>query len=288
MKGGDVIIVEALRALHASGALAGRQIIVVMTGDEEKPGSPHETTREALVDAAKRSDVALAFEGYAPGAAVTGRRGIGDWRLEVTGSQGHSSTIFGEARGSGAIFEASRILAAFHDELREPYLTYNPGLFLGGTDVSAPEGSSGGTATGKHNVVARRAIVEGDLRFLTAEQFARAQEKMRAIVAKSLPQTSATIEFDLNMPSMAPTEGNRALLAVLDGVSRDLGTGPMVAHDPSQRGAGDISFVAHLVDGLDGLGALGEQEHAPGEYVELDELPALTKRTALLIHRLTR
>jgi glutamate carboxypeptidase len=62
----------------------------------------------------------------------------------------------------------------------------------------------------------------------------------------------------------------------------------MVAHDPSQRGAGDISFVAHLVDGLDGLGALGEQEHAPGEYVELDELPALTKRTALLIHRLTR
>lgn len=288
MKGGDVVIVEALRALHSAGALEGRRIIVVMTGDEEKPGSPHDASRAALVEAATRSDIALAFEGYAPGAAVTGRRGICDWRLETTGSQGHSSTIFGEARGSGAIFEASRILGAFHDELREPYLTYNPALFLGGTDVSLPEGSSAGTATGKHNVVARSAIVEGDLRFLSAEQLERAQAKMRAIVAKSLPKTSATIEFDLNMPSMAPTEGNRALLRELDGVSRDLGTGPMVEHDPSQRGAGDISFVAHLVDGLDGLGALGEQEHAPGEYVELDELPNLTKRTALLIHRLAR
>ena len=187
-----------------------------MTGDEEKPGSPHETTRAALLDAAKRSDIALAFEGYAPGTAVTGRRGIADWRLEVTAPQGHSGTIFGEARGSGAIYEASRILTAFHDELREPYLTYNPGIFLGGTDVSLPEGTSAGTATGKHNVVARSAIVEGDLRFLSAEQLERAEAKMRAIVAKNLPKTSASIVFDTNMPSMAPTDGNRALLRTLD------------------------------------------------------------------------
>lgn len=288
MKGGDVIIVEALRALHAAGELDGRQVIVVMTGDEEKPGLPHAVSRKALLDAAQRSDVALAFEGYAPGAAVTGRRGICDWRLEVTGSQGHSSTIFGEARGSGAIFEASRILSSFHDELREPYLTYNPGIFLGGTDVSLPEGATAGTASGKHNVVAPRAIVQGDLRYLSPEQLERAQSKMRAIVAKNLPKTSATISFETLMPSMPPTEGNRALLRLLDGVSRDLGTGPMVEHDPSKRGAGDISFVAHLVDGLDGLGADGDGDHAPGEWVNLDELPNLAKRTALLIHRLAR
>ncbi len=288
MKGGDVVIVEALRALHASGALDGRRIIVVMTGDEENPGAPHAASRAALLDAATRSDVALAFEGYAPGTAVVGRRGICDWRLEVTGSQGHSSAIFGEVRGSGAIFEASRILAAFHDELREPYLTYNPSLFLGGTDVALEDGTAAGTAAGKHNVVPRRAIVQGDLRFLTAGQLADAQAKMRAIVAKNLPKTSASIEFELIMPSMAPTDGNRALLRALDGASRDLGTGPMGEHDPSKRGAGDISFVAHLVDGLDGLGALGDKEHAPGEWAELDELPNLTKRAALLIYRLTR
>jgi glutamate carboxypeptidase len=288
MKGGDVVIVEALRALHATGSLDGRQVIVVMTGDEEKPGMPHAISRAALLDAAGRSDIALAFEGYAPGAAVVGRRGICDWRLDVTGSQGHSSAIFGEERGAGAIFEASRILAAFHDELREPYLTYNPSVIVGGTDVTMPEGTTAGTASGKHNVVPRAAVVQGDLRFLSKEQLDAAQAKMRAIVARNLPKTTASIEFETLMPSMAPTDGNRELLRVFDGASRDLGTGPMAAHDPSKRGAGDISFVAHLVDGLDGLGALGDNEHAPGEYIELDELPNLTKRTALLIYRLTR
>ncbi|MGK2856406.1 MAG: M20/M25/M40 family metallo-hydrolase [Thermoanaerobaculia bacterium] len=288
MKGGDVVIVEALRALHATGALEGRRVIVVMTGDEESPGMPHAVSRSALVEAAERSDLALAFEGYAPGMAVVGRRGICDWRLETTGSQGHSSAIFGEQRGAGAIFEASRILTAFHDELREPYLTFNPSLFLGGTDVVLEDGTTAGTANGKHNVVPRSAIVQGDLRFLSSEQLEKAQAKMRAIVARSLPKTTASIEFELLMPSMAPTDGNRELLRVLDGVSRDLGTGPMTVHDPSKRGAGDISFVAHLVDGLDGLGALGDKEHAPGEYIDLGELPNLTKRTALLIYRLTR
>ena len=87
------------------------------------------------------------------------------------------------------------------------------------------------------------------------------------------------------MPSMEPTDGNRALLATLDQVSRDLGTGPIVIHDPSKRGAGDISFVATLVSGLDGLGGLGAQEHAPGEYTDLEEMTVLTKRAALLLNR---
>ena len=67
-----------------------------------------------------------------------------------------------------------------------------------------------------------------------------------------------------------------------------LGQGPVAEHDPGQRGAGDVSFVADLLPCLDGLGAMGEQEHAPGEYVELGELPGLVERTALLLSRLTR
>jgi glutamate carboxypeptidase len=288
MKGGDVVMLAALRALEREGALGERQVIVVMTGDEEEPGRPHAVSRAALVEAAKRSDAALAFEGYVRGVAVVGRRGFSSWRIEVTGSQGHSSGIFGESRGDGAIFETSRILTAFHDELREPNLTYNPSLLVGGTKVSVDTATASGTASGKHNVVPAAAIAEGDLRYLTRAQLEGAREKMRAIVAKSLPKTSSTISFTDGMPSMAPTEGNRSLLKMLDGVSHDLGTGPIGEHDPLKRGAGDVSFVSGLVDCLDGLGALGENEHAPGEYVELDELPSLTKRAALLIYRLTR
>jgi glutamate carboxypeptidase len=289
MKGGNVIVVEALRALDQAGALQGRQVTVVFTGDEEDTGEPQSLSREALVDAARSSDVALAFEGAAPGVAVVGRRGIGSWRLTTTGEQAHSSGIFRENRGYGAIFEAARILELFRVELREPYLTYNPSVIVGGTDVTYDAAAKSGTARGKTNVISRETQVDGDIRFLTHEQFERAAAKMTAIVAGHLPRTTGSISVKKEFPSMAPTDGNRGVLAVLDGVSRDLGYGAIVAQDPAERGAGDISFVC---DGrlacLDGLGAMGENDHAPGEYVEVATLPMLTERAALLIHRLTR
>jgi glutamate carboxypeptidase len=286
MKGGNAIVLAALKALHDAGELEGRPVIVIFTGDEEATGKPYSVSRAALLEVGKRSDVALAFEGSIPGTAVVGRRGFSSWQLEVTGSQGHSSTIFGEKRGSGAIFEAARILSAFHDELRQPNITYNPSVIVGGTDVDFTAASHSGTAHGKSNVVPGRVVVSGDLRYLERGSLEETREKMRAIVAKNLPRTSASITFRDGMPAMEPTEGNMALLAMLDQVSRDLGAGPMEAHDPSKRGAGDISFVARDADGLDGLGALGDNDHAPGEYLDLDALPLLTKRTALLMHRL--
>lgn len=290
MKGGNLVIVEALRALHATGALEGRHVTVVFTGDEEDVGAPHAVSRQALLEAAADSDVALGFEGAAEGVAVIGRRGIGTWRLEVTGTQGHSSGIFRDNRGYGAIFEAARILERFRVDLREPNLTYNPALIVGGTEVAFDAAASRGSAQGKTNVIAREVQAMGDLRYLSATQWEAASAKMTAIVADSLPGTSATIGFQREYPSMAPTARNRELLAVLDVVSRDLGTGPIEAQDPAERGAGDISFVCE--DGrlacLDGLGALGGNSHAPGEFVEVDALFVQVRRTALLIHRLAR
>jgi glutamate carboxypeptidase len=290
MKGGDVIIVEALRALAAASALDGRPITVIMTGDEENPGAPLDATRDPLREAARNADVVLAFEGSSAGVAAIGRRGNATWQLTTTGKQAHSSQIFRADLGDGAIFEAARILERFHRELREPYLTYNPAVIVGGTDVEFDEASHGGAAHGKDNVIPRETRVTGDLRFISAEQFEKASARMRAIVAEHLPGTGATIEVQLRYPSMTPSDANRGVLAVLDAVSSDLGDGPIVAEDPLNRGAGDISFVCN--DGrkacLDGLGATGEQEHAPGEWVDLDQMPKMTKRTALLLHRLAK
>ena len=286
MKGGNAIVLAALRALHDAGELEGRQVIVIFTGDEEATGKPYSVSRAALFEVGKRSDVALAFEGSIPGTAVVGRRGFSSWQLEVTGSTGHSSTIFGAKRGSGAIFEAARILSAFHDELRQPNITYNPSVIVGGSDVGFDPESYSGTAHGKSNVVPGKVHVTGDLRYLERRPLEETRAKMRAIVAENLPQTSATISFLDGMPAMEPTEGNMALLGILDQVSQALGAGPVEAHDPSKRGAGDISFVARDVDGLDGLGALGDNDHAHGEYVDLDALAVLRKRTGLLMLRL--
>lgn len=288
MKGGNMVILYALKALHEAGQLKDRQIVVVLHGDEESPGSPLEISRKDLVEVAKRSDIALAFEGSTGfNYGTIARRGSSSWTLTVSGKQAHSAGIFTKGSGAGAIYEASRILNQFYNEVQEENLTFNPGLIMGGTQVSLDSSGTQGNAAGKINLVANKAVVKGDLRFLTEEQKERARTKMKTIVAQSLPQTQAEISFRDGYPAMPPTQGNRALLQELSKVSTDLNQGEVKAWDPAKRGAGDISFVAQYVDGLDGLGVLGGNSHALQEYVHIPTINNIVKRTAILIHRLT-
>jgi glutamate carboxypeptidase len=288
MKGGNLVIVYALRALHAAGALEGTQIKVIFTGDEEARGDPIEVSRRDLHELAARSEVALAFEGATGNYATVARRGIIGWELEVQGATGHSSGIWGPTMGSGAVYEIGRILAAFHDELRQlDGLSCNAAQVVGGTEVALER--TGGTVTGKDNIVAQRALARGDLRFVSAAQLAEAKARMQAIVKKNFPRTSAELRFTGDRyPAMEATPANLALLAELDRVSRDLGHAAIVAQDARTRGAGDVSFVSPPLAGLDGLGMTGRGAHAPGEYADLARLNELVNRTALLIYRLTR
>ena len=287
MKAGNVVLFYALKAMHASGALKDASVIVMLTGDEENSGKPIEISRGDMIAAARRSDLALSFENGASSTATVARRGSSGWQLEVTAKTGHSGQIFKETMGSGAVFEAARIINQFYETLRnEKYLTFNPSVFAGGTEV---EMSGGKIITqGKSNVVAAKAIARGDLRFINEEQREAARARMREIVAKNLPGASAKITFSDGIPAMPPTEGNYALLKQLDMVSQDLDFGKIEALDPGERGAGDISYIAHLLPSLDGLGATGRNAHARGEYTDLDTLPRQIKRVALLIYRLTR
>ena len=112
---------------------------------------------------------------------------------------------------------------------------------------------------------------------------------MKEIVGRHLPKTSAEITFDDGYPPMAPTAGNRRLLAMYDKASRDLGLGAVVGVDPSRAGAADVSFVAKNVPMIiDGIGLSGHDDHTEKETADLRMLPAQTKRAALLIHRLTQ
>src|SRR4051794_14348913 len=138
MKGGDVIMIQALRALDAAGVLKGMNVTIVMTGDEESSGDPQSVAREALVSAAKGARVALGFEdgdGH-PQHAVVGRRGTASWTLRVKGTAAHSSQIFRDDIGYGAMFEAARILDTFRQKLAgQEHLTFNPAVMVGGTQI---------------------------------------------------------------------------------------------------------------------------------------------------------
>ena len=287
MKGGDAIIIFALKAMKAAGTLRDANITVVMTGDEEYPGEPLGLAREALIEAAKVSDLALAFEGGSRTQATIGRRSASGWILKVTGQQGHSS---GVGRGSyGAIFEAARILDEFRQALSsEKNLTFNPGTIAGGSDVAYDTLTQRGTTASKTNIIAPVTWVQGDLRAMNQEQIVRAQTTMRGIVARNLTGTAAEISFSEGYPPMAVTPGGERLLDLYSKVSEALGYGPLTASDPARRGAGDLSFVAPLIDGVEGLGALGSGAHSPSESVSLPALLMQTERAALMMTRLSR
>jgi glutamate carboxypeptidase len=293
MKGGLVVMLSALKAMKAAGVLDTAEITVVLSGDEERHGNPTSIARRDMIAAGKRSDYALEFENASRIGGVDGkdsvrigRRSASSWKLEVTGKTGHSSGIFGKAMGDGAIYELARILDQFRSELTEPGLTYNVGLVLGGATAERNADDTGGTATGKTNVVPPVALANGDLRTLNEEQTVRVRAKMEAIVRDHLPGTSARIEFLDGYPAMGATPASEALLAKLQAVNETLGFPKEEVQDPAGGGAGDISFVAPYLPGLVGVGAMGAGAHAEGETVYLDSLPVQAKRMAVLMYRL--
>lgn len=289
-KGGVAVMLAALRAMHAAGALHDADIEVVLTGDEEDAGSPMALSRADLVAAGRRADVALDFENLSREDGLDmgsiARRSSNTWTLTVRGETGHSSGIFSASMGDGAVFELARILAAFRAELPEPNLTFNVGLAGGGQAAAFDASRTRIEASGKDNIVPPVALARGDFRTLDPVQIRRVGEKMRAIVARHLPRTTATLEIDEGYPPMAPTAGNRALLAQLNAINQDLGLAQMGELDPLSRGAGDISFVAADVDGLVGMGIAGSGSHAEGESADLDSIPRQARRAAILMHRL--
>jgi len=290
-KGGMAVIVAALRAMKVAGTLKPADITVVLTGDEEDAGDPIEVARGPLIEAGKWADVALDFEGLAQkegkDMGSIARRSSDSWTVTVTGRTGHSSGVMHP--DYGANYELARIIDTFRRELGEDKLTYNVGLVGGGASADMDAGRIRLNATGKTNIIAATAVARGDLRAISQDQIDRAKVKMQAIVSQSLPGTKAAISFDPGgYPPMAPTEGNRALLAQLNRVNSDMGLEQMGELDPMDRGAGDISFVAAATDGLVGLGPAGAGSHAPGESVDIPSISRQSKRAAILMSRLAK
>lgn len=288
-KGGVVVILYALRALHKAHALDDATITIILTGDEEDSGKPTSISRKALIEAARNSDIALDFEwAVTNDTATIARRGISNWLIKTQGKEAHSSEIFQEKAGDGAIFELARILHQMRIQLSsEQYLSFNPGLILGGTTTSYEVHRSAGNAFGKTNVIAKTAMAKGDLRFLSTAQKERAEKRILAIVNQHLPVTNASVAFEEGIPAMPPTPQNLQLLQLYSEASTALGYGAIKPLDPGLRGAGDISYIASLVSAnLAGLGPVGTGAHSINETLNVPSLSMQTQRAALLMYHL--
>lgn len=292
MKGGNAIVFTALKAMKAQGMLDDINVRVVFTGDEERSGRPLSLSKKALVDGAKWADVALGFEagdGNIDTVMIARRSYIG-WTLKVSAKSAHSSQIFREDIGFGAIYELSRILDQFRQQLsEEELLTINPGLIAGGTRIEHDDFNATASAYGKANVIAKELVVAGDIRTISPAQYEKAKAVMENIVSNNLPHTKANIVFTDGYPPMAPTGGNKQLAALYNQASLDLGYGKVVGANPRKAGAADISFAASYVDmALDGLGMMGTGGHTQDETADMTSFYKNSEKAALLLYRLSQ
>ena len=276
MKAGDVSMIYVMKGLDNIGVLKDLNLTLVFIGDEEKTGGPPSIVRKELIEAGKWANIGLGFEGaHGMNTGTVARRSSSSWRLSTTGIQGHSSQIFKDELGYGAIFEAARIVNAFREELvGEEYLSFNPGTIVGGTDIAYDPVTARGTTFGKTNVVSQAATVHGGIRTISTEQLDKAMARMKDISSQNLPGTTAKIKFRTSYPPMAPTKANYALLDKFESVNVDLGYGQLEPLRPWKRGAADISFVAPHVDAsLAGMGPDGFGEHSEKEGLDLTSFP---------------
>ena len=270
MKGGIVVALAALTALKEANALDGMHITVVMHGDEEDSGRPLSLARATLIEAAKAADIAIGLENGGGRSEDRGDRtarlhGLADRR---EGAQRALLADLHRRSRRGRDLRARAHPPHFYEELHgEELLTFNPGTDRRQHAARVrSEESLHAETFGKDNIVAPMAVATGDLRTISrGAAGADARNGCSKIVAAHLPHTSADDHFSDSYPPMAPTEGNRKLLAMYDAVSRDLGFGPVTAVDPRRAGAADISFAAdHVEMAIDGIGLLGRRHTHAG------------------------
>jgi glutamate carboxypeptidase len=255
MKAGVMMALAAMKILREAGEL--RPVTLLLNSDEEV-GSP--VSRPITERLAKESQAVFVLEPAQGLAYKTARKGVGEYRLRVTGVASHSGVDF--ERGHSAIREIARLVetvSGFTDPARNR--TVNCGVIGGGT---------------RSNVVAAEAFAEVDVRIAKASDAARVDRLFRRLKVSD-PGCQLEVTGGINRPPMERTPGTVALFRQ----ARKLAAGLGFALDEASTGGGsDGNFTSALgVATLDGMGAVGEGTHAAHESVVTEHL---APRTALL------
>lgn len=257
MKSGLLMGLFALKAIHHLGLTPRYRLVYLLTADEEI-GSP---TSRALIEAeGSRSSYCLVLEGSLGGPLTTWRKGVGRFKLEVTGIPAHAGIE--PEKGVSAIEELARQIQTLHAMTNlERGVTVNVGVISGGE---------------RSNVVARKAFAEIDLRVMTRDDGEQFSQKILNL-QPHLPGCRVHVTGEINRWPFEETPAGLALFAKAQTIAQNLG---FQVGKIGSGGGSDGNFVAALgVPTLDGLGSLGGGAHALTEYTELAALPL---RAALL------
>ena len=259
MKAGLVNAIFAIRALKALGIPLTHPVKLVCAADEEI-GSP--TARALIEREAEGCDAALVVEGAEPktGNLRTARKGIGVFKLEVTGKAAHAGAA--PRDGINANEELAQQIVRIHamtDDARGT--TLSCGVVKGGIGIT---------------IIAPSAEAEIDVRIPTMAEGERIERLLRAL-RPVVPGAAIEVTGVFTRPPMLRTPGNVRLFEAARAVGEGLG---LNLGESASGGGSDGNFTSALgVPTLDGLGAVGWGAHAIDETVILDALP---DRIALL------
>ena len=253
-------LLAGLYALQAIGELPFERLTFIANPDEEI-ASP--TSTPHIQEAAADADVALVLEcGRANGNIVSARKGMADMEITVNGRAAHAGIE--PEKGRHAILEAARIVGDVQAlNGRWPGVTFNVGTIRGGS---------------RPNVVPERCVLEVEARSVTGAGLDTAIAAVREVIARTeVEGTTAELEIETAWRPMEKTERSGRLAEHAKEVGRRLG---IEFDDQLTGGASDANTTSGMgVPTLDGLGPVGGNDHAPGEYLELD---SIVPRTAML------
>ena len=258
MKGGLTQMVYAVRAIYELGLEPEVTPVILVNSDEEIGSTESERWVRML---ARRSDRALVLEpalGH-DGLIKTARKGVGQFRVKVTGKSAHTGLDPG--KGASAIQELSHVVLALHGLTDlERGITVNVGQVEGGL---------------RPNVVAPESAAVVDVRVPTMEMGREVEEAIRAIEPVT-PGTAIEVEGSVDRPPLERSPRNRRLWHAARGIAESLGE---PVDEGSAGGASDGNTTSRYTATLDGLGSVGDGAHAEHEFVRVDFMP---RRAALL------
>ncbi|SEB91682.1 M20 family metallopeptidase [Terriglobus roseus] len=267
MKAGVVMALAAIETVQATRGLP-RPVVLLLNPDEETGSEVSRAHTERIArdcESVFVMEPAQGLPGSSDNAAYkTARKGVGAYRLDVTGVAAHSGVDF--ERGHSAVLELARLLAkvsAFTD--LPSGLTVNPGVIGGGT---------------RSNVVAANAWAEVDVRIARASDAERVERLFQSLTVDD-PACSLRVTGGINRPPMERGEGTVRLFQQAQTLAAELG---FSLDEASTGGGSDGNFTAGLgIPTLDGMGAVGEGAHAAHESLLLDELIPRTVLLAAMI-----
>ncbi|WP_249781178.1 glutamate carboxypeptidase [Bradyrhizobium sp. BR 10261] len=250
-KGGIAMALMAVRLLREAGRDNFGMVTLLATTDEEKQSAG---SKDLIRSMAKESDVAFILEfGTPDDRIVLSRKGIGYFRIEVTGKAAHAGAE--PEKGCNAVAEiAYQIVQMRQLERIELDTSFNFTLLSGGE---------------RSNIIPAEAKAQADVRVLRPGEFDRLEEEAAQLakVSKLFPCSVVHTSLERGRPPFPLTEETGRLVERAQSIYREIGMD--LRTEASGAGTDGNYTSAAGTTTLDGLGPVGGGAHTAGaEYVE--------------------